>query len=91
MELTDEVSNIERIFYIKRNNINYFVQRLILRQLAPFDWKFLKIVTLRAKDLRSSSFVIRVVLLHICSILFPPTVDLSTAQKESQLNESPCR
>ena len=31
--------------------INFLVQRLILRQLAPFDWKYLQIGTQRAKDL----------------------------------------
>ena len=38
METTGEVSNIERKI---ENYIDFFVQRLILRQLAPFDWKCL--------------------------------------------------
>ena len=79
MKTTGEVSNIERFIYIIEHYINFFLQRLILRQLAPFDWKFPKIGTLRAKDLRKNvpifleggptigpptTLVIRVVLHH---------------------------
>ena len=48
MEVNDEVSSFEyKIF-------NIFIQSLWLRHLPPFDWKFLKIGTLRAKDLRKN-------------------------------------
>ena len=42
MVLNGEVSNFEIFYtYIIWYCINFFVQNLRLRHLAPFDWKFL--------------------------------------------------
>ena len=41
-------------FYVIAYYITFFIRRLIPRHLTPFDWKFLKIGTLRAKDLKKS-------------------------------------
>ena len=66
-------------FYLISYHIKKIVQGLRLRHLTPFDWKFLRIGTLRAKDLRKNVSIlqkggftpapltllaIRVVLLH---------------------------
>ena len=48
------ISQSKEFFLYNRALYNFFAQRLILRQLAPFDWKFPKIGTLRAKDLRKN-------------------------------------
>ena len=45
------IKHRKNFFHIIEHYINFFVQRLILRQLAPFDWKCLQIGTQRAKDL----------------------------------------
>ena len=44
----------KEFFHIIEHYMSSFVQRLILRHLTPFDWKFLQIGTLRAKDLRKN-------------------------------------
>ena len=41
-------------FYVIAYYITFFIRRLILRHLTLFDWKFLQIGTLRAKDLRKN-------------------------------------
>ena len=51
------IKHRENFFYIIEHYIIFFVQRLILRQLAPFDWKCLQIGTQRAKDLRKNVFI----------------------------------
>ena len=43
---------------INVSNINYSTQGLRLCHLTPFDWKFLRIGTLRAKDLRKNVLIL---------------------------------
>ena len=76
MELNGEVRNFG---YYNESHFYCNSQSFRLRHLAPFDWKFLQVGTLRAKDLRKNAavlqeggstpdpptpLVIRVVLLH---------------------------
>ena len=73
---------------------------MLLRHLTPFDWKFLQIGTLRAKDLRKNVsilqeggltpvshtlLVIRVVLLHTLYSLLNPSIPQLYISKESSL------
>ena len=45
-------------FYVIAYYITFFIRRLILRHLTLFDWKFLQIGTIRAKDLKKKSIQI---------------------------------
>ena len=51
IETNGAVSNFEMKILCNSVLHNFFIRRLILRHLTLFDWKFLQIGTLRAKDL----------------------------------------
>ena len=56
MELNGEVWNFG---YFIKNDFYCNSQSFRLRHLAPFDWKFLQIGTLRAKDLRKNVSILQ--------------------------------
>ena len=56
MELNGEVRNFG---YYNESHFYCSSQIFRLRHLAPFDWKFLQIGTLRAKDLRKNEPILQ--------------------------------
>ena len=67
MELNGEVWNFG---YYNKSDFHCNSQSFRLRHLAPFDWKFLQIGTLRAKDLRRTEPILQ----EVGSTHIPPLI-----------------